>query len=285
MGNQKTVIIGEEAPVIGEPVADHSAKKKDRPEVKQPKAEEIKAKKIEKSKKEEAAEATAPEAEVEKSKEEGEAKPEAKKKEKVGKAKVRSKKYQEAIALVDRTKKYDLAEAIDLVKKTTLTKFDGNVEVHARLLGKTGKPETLRGFLKYPHPTGKVTKVVILDEALAEEIQKTGKIDFDIALATPEMMPKIAKLAKILGPKGKMPNPKSGTISAEPEKVKKDLEGGQVEYKTDSYGSIHQIIGKVSADPRTLSENFEVLLAVMPKEKINSVTLCATMGPGVKVQL
>ena len=97
-------------------------------------------------------------------------------------------------------------------------------------------------------------------------------------------MPKIAKLAKILGPKGKMPNPKSGTISDNPEKVQKELEAGQVEYKSDQYGNIHQIIGKVSADSKKLEENFSALLYVLPKEKIASITICATMGPGVKVQ-
>ena len=286
MGNQKTTIIGEQMPEeIGGPIAEHHGKKEKGQSQKGKVEKKIKEKKFEKKAEVSDAEAIG-EVKSEKSKpKEKEAPQSIQKKKKVGKAKVRSKKYQEASALVDRTKKYDLAGALELVKKTTLTKFDGNVELHVRLVGKSGKPETLRGFLKYPHSTGKVTKVVILNEKIAEEIAKTGKVDFDIALAAPEMMPKIAKLAKILGPKGKMPNPKSGTVTTDPEKTKAEFEGGQLEYKTDQYGSIHQVIGKVSANAKALTENFETLIAVVPKEKIDSLTICATMGPGIKVQL
>jgi len=200
------------------------------------------------------------------------------------KKKTHSKKYQEALTQVDKTKKYPLEEAIELVKKTSLTKFDGNVEVNIRILGKSGKPEILRGLVQYPHSIGKSVKVVILDEAMIEEISKTGKIDFDIALSTPEMMSKVARLAKILGPKGKMPNPKAGTVTTDVVKTKAELEGGKTEYRSDSYGIIHQVIGKVSADPKNLTENYNALLALLPKEKINSISLSATMGPGVKVQ-
>lgn len=212
-----------------------------------------------------------------------EKKPKAKKR-KQGKAKVRSKKYQQVKALIDPKKKYEIAEALELVKKTSMTKFDGNVEVHIRLLGKSGKPEQARGLLKYPHSTGKKTTVVILDDKMVEGITASGKAPADIYVATPELMPKIAKLAKILGPKGKMPNPKAGTITADPEKTKKELEAGQTEYKTDSYGIIHQIIGKISGKTNELEENFSALLDVLPQDKIVSVNLCATMGPSVKVQ-
>lgn len=198
--------------------------------------------------------------------------------------KVRSKKYADAVAQIDKNKKYDLKEAIELVKKTTLTSFDGNVEVHVRILSKTGKPEQLRGLLNYPYSTGKKTKVVILDDTMIDGIAKTSKIDFDICLATPAQMSKVAKLAKILGPKGKMPNPKAGTVTENPEKTKADLEGGQVEYKTDSYGIIHQVVGKVSAKAEELEENFKTLLNSLPVEKIKSITMCATMGPGIKVE-
>jgi len=126
---------------------------------------------------------------------------------------------------------------------------------------------------------------VVIDEKEAAKIEKTGKAEADIYLATPALMPKIAHLAKILGPKGKMPNPKSGTITDDPKKTQKELEAGQVEYKTDSFGNIHQAIGKVSADKRILEENFRALLEVLPKERIVNITLCATMGPGVKVQI
>lgn len=205
-------------------------------------------------------------------------------KKKAGKAKVRSKKYQAARDLVEANKKYDLEEGIELVKKTSMTKFDGNVELHVRILGKSGKPEQIRGLIQYPHSTGKKMSVVVLDEKTIEEIAKTGKVDADIYLTTPADMPKVAKLAKILGPKGKMPNPKSGTITDDPEKTKKDLEGGQAEYKTDNTGNIHQIIGKISADAKALMENYNTLIAVLPKDKIVSINLCATMGPSVKIQ-
>lgn len=208
-----------------------------------------------------------------------------KKKVKQGKAKVRSKKYQEVYALIDHNTKYEISDAIELVKKTTLTKFDGGVEVHIRLLAKSGKPEQVRGMLKYPHSTGKTIKVVILDEKIAEEIEKTGKAEADIYLTTPENMPKIAKLAKILGPKGKMPNPKSGTITSDPKKTADELAGGQVEYKTDKFGNLHQMIGKVSADEKALTENFQAILTLLPKEKITSLNICATMGPAIKVQI
>ncbi|AKM81863.1 MAG: 50S ribosomal protein L1 [Berkelbacteria bacterium GW2011_GWE1_39_12] len=206
------------------------------------------------------------------------------KKVKRGKAKVRSKKYQEVKALIEVKEKYSIDEALELVKKTTMTKFDGNVETHVRLLSKTGKPEAARGLLQYPFGTGKKINVVILDEKLIDEIVASKKIEADIYLVTPALMPKAAKLAKILGPKGKMPNPKAGTITLDPEKTKADLEGGQVEYKTDSTGNIHQVIGKVSGKIEELTANFKELIAALPNDKINSIHICATMGPSVKVK-
>lgn len=219
--------------------------------------------------------------------EEGEDKKKTAKKEKDApkkKAKVRSKSYQEVRALVEPQKRYDLDEALELVKKVSMTKFDGNIELHVRLLGKSGKPEQVRGMINYPHSTGKKVNVVILDEKMIEEIAATKKIEADIYLATPALMPKIARLAKILGPKGKMPNPKAGTISADPEKTKADLEAGQAEYKTDSYGNVHQVIGKVSGNSEELKENYNTLINALPKEKIVTIVLCPTMGPSVKVQ-
>jgi len=124
-----------------------------------------------------------------------------------------------------------------------------------------------------------------LDEKIIEEITKTSKAEADIYLTTPALMPQVAKLAKILGPKGKMPNPKSGTITDNPEKTLKELSGGQVEYKSDNTGNIHQVIGKVSADSKKLIDNYQALISLLPKEKIIAVNLCATMGPAVKVQV
>ena len=210
-------------------------------------------------------------------------KTEKKKKTKKGKAKVRSAKYIKAVEEIDRNKKYDITDALELVKKTTLTKFDGNVEIHIRLQGKSGKAEQLRGMIQYPHTTGKKVSVVILDEKTIEEITKTGKADADIYLTTPSDMPKVARLAKILGPKGKMPNPKSGTISLDPAKTKAELEGGKGEFKTDSYGIVHQILGKVSAKIEDLAANYKALLVLLPTERITSINICATMGPSVKV--
>jgi large subunit ribosomal protein L1 len=287
MGTQKPVIMGgEPEEIISGPIAEHHGKKKEK---KKKVEEKIKAKKFPKEKAEVSEEGKTSEAKSADLPVEASAKAEekeaAKKKVKVGKAKVRSKKYQKAKSLIDSAKKYEIGEAIELVKKTSITNFDGNVEVHLRLVGKSGKPEQLRGLLNYPHPTGKKISVGILNDEVIGEIEKTGKAPADIYLATPTMMPKIAKLAKILGPKGKMPNPKAGTITENPEKTKKELEAGQVEYKTDSSGNIHQVIGKVSADKKNLEENFQALLAALPSEKIVSITLCATMGPGIKVQI
>lgn len=206
------------------------------------------------------------------------------KKPKKGKAKIRSKKYQELKALIEVKEKYDISEALELVKKTSMTKFDGNVEVHIRLAGKMGKPEQVRGLLQYPFGTGRKILVVILDEKIIDEIADSKKVAADIYLVTPALMPKAAKLAKILGPKGKMPNPKAGTITVDPEKTKKDLEGGQTEYKTDNGGNIHQVIGKISGKAGDLAENFKTLLGTLPLDKVQSIHLCATMGPAVKVK-
>lgn len=294
MGTQRPVVIGEESiDETGGPTADHHGKKSanrgsatsGKVNKKKNVEEKIKEEKYKKNKKAEEVKESDVEEQVGVSSEgqEAEGEEEPKKKVKVGKAKIRSKKYKEVKSLIDRKNIYPFEEAIELVKKTNLTKFDGNVELHLRILSKTGKPEAQRGTLKYPHSTGRKIDVIILDDKKIEEIEKTKKIDFDIALATPTMMPRVAKLAKILGPKGKMPNPKSGTVTDNPEKTKKELEEGMTEYKTDSYGIIHQVIGKVSGEPKKLEENFRVLLAVLPKEKIVSAYLCATMGPSIKV--
>ena len=260
---------------LGDIEADHHGKAKS--EIRNPKSE------IEKTKEKKQGKEDNQEIVEEKSEEKDE-KPKAKKK-KAGKAKIRSKKYQEAKALTDPTKKYEIKEGIELVKKTSMTKFDGNIEVHIRLLGKNGKPEAVRGLLQYPHSTGKKISVVILDDKIIEEISSTGKADADIYLTTPALMPRVAKLAKILGPKGKMPNPKAGTITANPEKTMKDMSAGQVEYKTDDTGNIHQVIGKVSGKPEDLEENFRALISVLPIEKAVSINLCATMGPTIKVSV
>lgn len=200
--------------------------------------------------------------------------------------KVRSKKYKEKLALVDRTKQYSQEEAIELVKKTSFTKFDGTIELSIKLLppkNKKVKLDAIRGIIQLPHPTGKVPKVAIIDEAMAEKIIKNKKTEFDILLATPEMMPKIAKCAKILGPQGKMPNPKTGTVTTDPEKTIQEIKSGRVEYKSDDTGNVHIAIGKISFDSKKLLDNLNALINVIGITKIQNITLCATMGPGVKV--
>lgn len=266
MGTQRPVVIGETPEELGSLKAEHHGGKKlkDKSEKQDPSLR---------------AEASNQENEVVEKTDDKE-KPIKKK---AGKAKVRSKKYQEVYLLIDQSKIYDIESAIDLVKKTTLTKFNGNVEVHIRILSKTGKAETLRGFVNYPNSTGRILEIQILDEKIIADILKTGKAPADLYIASPKQMPEVGKLAKILGPKGKMPNPKSGTISENPEKAKAELSGGQVEFKTDSFGNIHQVIGKVSEDAKKLVENFETLILALPNDKISSITLCATMGPGIKV--
>lgn len=203
------------------------------------------------------------------------------------KTKIRGKKYQEKFALVDRSKYYPQEEALDLVKKTSYSKFDASVEMHIRLVPAKNKKakQELRGILQMPHPIGKEPKIGVIDEAMAEKILKEKKSEFDILLTTPEMMPKIARVAKILGPKGKMPNPKTGTITSDPEKTIKEIKSGRIEYKTDDTGNIHQMIGKVSFDNKKLQENYQAILAAIGVNKIQSVTFSATMGPGVKVRV
>ncbi len=203
---------------------------------------------------------------------------------KKAKVKVRSKRYQEAVKLVDRNKLYPIAEAIGLVKKTSLTKFDGTVELHLNLNPEAlGEKKEWRGSVRLPHGTGKEIKVAIADDKILEEVAK-GKINFDILVAHPSLMPRLAKVARILGPKGLMPNPKTGTVSPDPEKRAKELSSGQVNIKTEPGNPlIHMAVGKVSFDENKLVENANAVLKAVSTDKILKVTLSATMGPGIKV--
>ena len=202
----------------------------------------------------------------------------------VGKPKQRSKKYQEAVTKVDKTKFYDLAEAIETAKLASYSKFDGSIELHVSLLTKRGE-DRFRAMIDLPHGTGKKVNAVILTDELIAKIAKTKKVDADILLAKPDMMAKIAKIAKILGPIGKMPNPKSGTITADPEKAIKEFNAGKIEVRSDANGNIHQLIGKVSWDSAKLKANIEALIAILPKSKLQRVVVCATMSPAVKVKI
>lgn len=200
------------------------------------------------------------------------------------KAKKRSAKYLEAVEKIDRSKQYNLKNAIELLKKTSYTKFDGSIELSARLLKKKST-QPFRTILDLPHGRGKKPKIVILDQVKIDQISKTKKIDFDIALVSPSLMGKVARIAKILGPKGKMPNPKSGTITSDPEKTKKELEGGKVEIKENDQGIIHQMVGKVSWDEKKLEENIRACTKLLPKSRLQRVVISATMSPGIKINL
>lgn len=221
----------------------------------------------------------------------------------------KGKKYLEAAKLIETGKIYGTEEAMELAKKTSKTKFDGSVEVHLRLgIDPKKSDQQVRGTIVLPHGTGKTRKViafvsaekekeakdagadVIGTEEMIGEIAKTGKIDFDIAVATPDMMPKLAKVAKVLGPKGLMPNPKSDTVGTNVTKMVSELKKGKLAFKTDDYGIIHTVIGKVSFDAKALAENYEVLLETIRKAKpssskgvfLKNVTVATTMGPAIR---
>ena len=199
---------------------------------------------------------------------------------------VRSKKYVEAASLVDKTKLYPLPEAVSLVKKTSVTKFDGSVEIHINLNPSVlGEKKDFRGSVTLPHGTGKEVRVAIADDEILAKVE-SGKIDFDILVAHPSMMPKLAKVARILGPRGLMPNPKTGTVSADPEKRARELSHGQVNFKTEpDQPIIHMSIGKVSFDDKKLMDNITAVLGAIDKNKVTRVTLASTMGPGIKVAI
>ncbi|MGC4378170.1 50S ribosomal protein L1 [Fictibacillus sp. Mic-4] len=221
----------------------------------------------------------------------------------------KSKKYLEAAKLVDRQKAYDPAEAIELVKKTATAKFDESVEVAVRLgVDPKKADQQVRGAVVLPHGTGKTQRVLVFakgekakeaeaagadfvgDTDYINKIQQ-GWFDFDVIVATPDMMAEVGKLGRVLGPKGLMPNPKTGTVTFEVEKAVKDIKAGKVEYRVDRDSNVHVPIGKVSFDNEKLAENLativETLLKVKPAAAkgtyIKNVAISSTMGPGIKV--
>ncbi len=208
------------------------------------------------------------------------------------------KRFDAALKEVDVTKHYSPADAIALAKKTATTKFVGNIEVHVRLgIDPKKSDQTIRTTLTLPHGTGKAKKVAVFKgtegEELIKKIKDTGKIDFDIAIADPAIMPKLAQIAKILGPKGLMPNPKSGTVTADTEKALKEFASGKTEFKNDESGSLHMILGKTNFPDDQILANFKSFMnavnsakpAGLKKEYVQSVTINATMGPGIKVKI
>ena len=222
----------------------------------------------------------------------------------------RGKKYLENAKLIDRTQLYDADQAIALVKKASFVKFDETVEVHIRT-GCDGRhaDQQIRGAVVLPHGTGKSLKVLVFargakaDEALAagadyvgaEEllprIQNDGWLDFDVVVATPDMMGVVGRLGRVLGPKGLMPNPKSGTVTMDVTKAINEIKAGKVEYRLDKTNIVHVPIGKVSFDEEKLAENFQTLMGAIIKAKpsavkgqyLRSVTITTTMGPGIKL--
>lgn len=196
------------------------------------------------------------------------------------KAKSRSGRYSKAKSLVDRTKSYDLKKAVALLKKASYSKFPGTVVVDAVV-----KDSKVSVELSFPHSTGKAVRVAIADDDLLTKIS-AGHLDFDVLLATPAMMPKLAKHARVLGPKGLMPNPKNNTVTADPDKSKKELEGGKQTVKTEKKAPLlHVIIGKTDQDDKQLVENVEALLKAVGPKKFLKLTLSATMSPGIKVDV
>lgn len=211
----------------------------------------------------------------------------AKKTKKKAKVRVRSKKYLEAKTMVDKTKTYPLAEAVALLKKTSYVKFDATIEAHMNINSVILDKEktSLSGSVRLPHTTGKKRVVKIADEALLTQIGK-GKIDFDVLVAHPQLMPKLSRYAKILGPKGLLPNPKNQTVTTDPEKRAQELEAGETNWKTEPNNPIiHLSIAKVSHPEKDIAENIEALVNSIDKTKIAKLTLSSTMGPGIKVDI
>lgn len=191
-----------------------------------------------------------------------------------------SKKYQSVAKMIDKTKTYSLSDALTLLEKIKRSRFDETVELHINT-AEAG----ITGILNLPHGTGKKIRVAIADDKVIAEIEK-GKIDFDVLLAQPQMMPKLARVAKILGPRGLMPNPKNGTITQNPEEVAKKYEGGQVRFKTEAKTPIiHLSVGKLSFGDKKLSENIKEVFKTVTQGKIKNVTLKSTMSPGIKIAL
>jgi large subunit ribosomal protein L1 len=199
---------------------------------------------------------------------------------KVVKVAPRSKKYQEAKKMVDVKKTYTISEAISLLKKMKYADFDESVEVHLNV-DETG----LKGEVELPHSTGKTIKIKIVDDKVLSEIE-SGKLDFDILITHPSFMPKLAKFARVLGPKGLMPNPKAGTISTNPEEVVKKFAKGTIRWKTEAkFPLIHQMLGKISFDEKALKENTIAFLKSVGKGHIQKAILKTTMSPGVKLDI
>jgi large subunit ribosomal protein L1 len=196
------------------------------------------------------------------------------------KIKVRGRKYLEAKKKVDPNKLYTFAEAVKLAKETSLSKFIGNLEAHL-VVSETGEVAEV----SLPYFKAKQKKVVVADDEVVEKI-KAGKIDFDILLAEPSMMPKLVPFARVLGPKGLMPNPKNGTLVSDPKKAVKKFSGGMLKVKTEKKAPVvHLNLGKLDQPNKELVANLKALVKAIGRGRIKKMTVCATMGPGVKVKI
>ncbi len=221
------------------------------------------------------------------------------------------KKYRAALEKFDREHNYTLDQAIDLVKETSITKFDSSVEIHLNLgIDPKQADQQVRATVALPHGTGKTVRVIAFvgddkiesakqagaveagNDTLIEKVEK-GWMDFDKAVATPDMMKIIAKIARILGQAGKMPNPKAGTVGPDVEKMVIEIMKGQVEYRNDKYGNLHNVVGKVSFSSDKLKENIVSYLKAVQSKKpekmkgvyIKSINLASSMGPGIRVEV
>ena len=224
--------------------------------------------------------------------------------------KKRAKKYVEALNKIEKGKAYTKEEAVKLAKETSVSKFVGSVELAVRLNLDTKKADQqLRGAIVLPNGTGKSKKVLVIakgenatkakaagadfvgDTDMLEKIEKENWFGFDVMIATPDMMPLLGKLGKVLGPKGLMPNPKTGTVTTDVEKAVNDVKAGRVEYRTDTFGNIHGIIGNTDFTEQQLLENLDAFMAVIVKAKpatvkgdyIKNIAISTTMGPGIKI--
>ena len=222
----------------------------------------------------------------------------------------KGKKYVDSVKLIEKSKLYDPAEAMDLVCQTSKAKFDETVEIHLRLgVDSRHADQQVRGAIVLPNGTGKTVRVLVFakgeradqaraagaefvgDTDLVEKIQKENWFDFDVVIATPDMMGTIGRLGRVLGPKGLMPNPKAGTVTMDVAKAVHEAKAGKIEYRLDKTNIIHCPIGKASFGPEKLAENFNALMGAVIKAKpaaakgqyIRSCTVASTMGPGIKV--